>query len=127
MSSLCDQRKITNTSILDIFSIILWRVYNGRLICDIVLEAGAIYSLVEASSCNNDRRSSALIHGDLCNMANNTLSKTCLNYESNGGRSLKFCAEQLWCELMEHFVPGIQNFYEGQYPETHSSNKFTCL
>lgn len=62
--------------------------------CDIVLEAAAaIYSLVEASSCNNDRHGSAVIHGDLCNMANNTLSKTYLNYESIGGRSLKFCAE----------------------------------
>lgn len=76
-----------------IFSMIIWRLYIDRLICDIVLEAVAIYSLAEASSCNNDRRGSALIHGDLCNMANNTLSKTCLNYESNGGRSLKFFAE----------------------------------
>lgn len=68
-------------------------MYIGRQGRDIVLEAAAIYSLVEASSCNNDRHSSALIHGDLCNMANNTRSETCLNYESSGGQSLKFCAE----------------------------------
>lgn len=91
MSSSCeDERKISNSSSLDIFIIIIFqRVYSSKLICDIVLEAAAaIYSLVEASSCNNDRHSSALIHRDLCNMANNTLSKTCLNYESSGGQSL---------------------------------------
>lgn len=94
MSSFCeDYRKVIHSSILDIFSITFWRVYIGRQGRDIVLEAAAIYSLAEASPCNNDRRGSALIHGDLRNMANNTLPETCLNYESNGGRSLKFCAE----------------------------------
>lgn len=63
-------------------------VVMSRLPCCTACEAAAIYSWVEASSCNNDRHGAALIHGDLCNMANNTLPKTCLNYESDGGQSL---------------------------------------
>lgn len=47
-----------------------------------------------------------------------------LNFKANGGPQ---SAEKLWGELMEPFVYGVEGFYGGQYSETHSNNKFTCL